>query len=196
MQLDRHTWSRAKFLWVQIPPWALMRELIQSLRKEGKSYKEISSMVGCSKSTVIYHCNPEEGKEQTKNRTRKCRANTVLSRRIERLNAKIRDFQRREGRLLGIREQTFSDEDAMEQLFPCGVEPVCYLSGRAINVNDSRSWQLDHVRPQKKGGDNSLHNIGLTCKEANQAKSDLTVDEFIALCKDVLEHNGYEVIRK
>ena len=35
--------------------------------------------------------------------------------------------------------------------------------------------------------------MGLACKEANMAKSDMTVDEFFNLCKEVLEHNGYKV---
>lgn len=33
-----------------------MKEQIQSLRAEGKTYNEIVSIVGCSKASVAYHC--------------------------------------------------------------------------------------------------------------------------------------------
>lgn len=33
-----------------------MKEKILTLRKEGKTYKEIIEIVGCAKSTVSYHC--------------------------------------------------------------------------------------------------------------------------------------------
>jgi len=40
-----------------------------------------------------------------------------------------------------------------------------------------------------------LGNLGLTTKEANRAKADLNVEDFFLLCKKVLEHNGYKVIK-
>lgn len=44
-----------------------MKEQILNLRKEGKTYNEIIEIVGCSKSTVSYHCG-EKQKEKSKNR--------------------------------------------------------------------------------------------------------------------------------
>ena len=38
-----------------------------------------------------------------------------------------------------------------------------------------------------------MENCALTSKEANAAKSDLSKDEFLKLCEDVLKHNGYKV---
>jgi len=35
------------------------KERIISLRKEGKSYKEIQILTGCSKSTISFHCKNE-----------------------------------------------------------------------------------------------------------------------------------------
>ena len=35
--------------------------------------------------------------------------------------------------------------------------------------------------------------MGIACYEANQAKGNLTVDETLQLCKEILEHNGYKV---
>jgi 5-methylcytosine-specific restriction endonuclease McrA len=45
-----------------------MKEQILSLRKEGKTYREIQKIVNCSRSLISYYVNPE-GK--TKNRQRK-----------------------------------------------------------------------------------------------------------------------------
>jgi hypothetical protein len=44
-----------------------------------------------------------------------------------------------------------------------------------------------------KGGKSTLDNLGLTTKQANQAKSDLSKEEFLALCLRVVKHNGYKV---
>lgn len=72
---------------------------------------------------------------------------------------------------------------------------ICYLTGRSLDLSDSSSYRLDHIIPKSKGGDNSLDNCELTCTQANTAKNDMSLDEFIKLCKDVLEHNGYTVTR-
>jgi len=47
-----------------------MKEKILELRNEGKSYREIQKILGCSKSTISYHCGNGQ-KEKTKNRTKK-----------------------------------------------------------------------------------------------------------------------------
>lgn len=44
-----------------------MKEEILKLRKEGKSYNEIQAILGCSKSTISYHCGNGQ-KEKSKNR--------------------------------------------------------------------------------------------------------------------------------
>ncbi len=44
-----------------------------------------------------------------------------------------------------------------------------------------------------KGGSNELGNLGVTCKEANMAKGDMTTGEFIDLCIEVLSHHGYKI---
>lgn len=48
-----------------------MRDKILQLRSEGKTYAEIKVLVGCSKSTVCYHCGvgqKEKNNERVKNR--------------------------------------------------------------------------------------------------------------------------------
>lgn len=62
-----------------------------------------------------------------------------------------------------------------------------------MDTNDTDSWHLDHIVPVCKGGENSLKNCQVVCKDVNQAKSGLLQEDFIRLCKDVLTHQGYTV---
>lgn len=67
---------------------------------------------------------------------------------------------------------------------------VCYLTGDTIDLNDPKSYSFDHIVPFSKGGTNELHNLGLTTRAANMAKSDLSVEEFVDLCEKVARHHG------
>ena len=71
--------------------------------------------------------------------------------------------------------------------------PICYLTGRKIDINNTRSYHFDHKLPVSRGGDASIDNLGICCREANQAKNDMTTDEFIKFCLEVVKHNGYKV---
>ena len=76
-----------------------------------------------------------------------------------------------------------------------GTKLKCYLTGRDIDIEKDQ-YALDHIIPVSKGGSNEIDNMGLTCVQANSSKSDMTVDEYLALCKEVLEYNGYIVTKK
>lgn len=52
----------------------------------------------------------------------------------------------------------------------------CFYTGRVI---DESSCYLDHVIPQKEGGDNSYKNIVATCFDANSMKNDKNVEDFL-----------------
>ena len=54
-------------------------------------------------------------------------------------------------------------------------------------------YNLDHIIPASRGGDNSLNNLGITHKVANTMKSDLTPEELIEWCKKILEFNNYKI---
>jgi 5-methylcytosine-specific restriction endonuclease McrA len=86
----------------------------------------------------------------------------------------------------------FNAKDLLKKI---GDDPVCQLTGRPINLSDGPSYHLDHIIPKNKGGDNSLDNCQIVCREANQAKGDLLPEEFIALCKEVLLWHEEKYVR-
>ena len=87
---------------------------------------------------------------------------------------------------------SFTVEDLLSKI---GDDPVCALTGRPIDLLKSRTYQLDHIIPKSKGGDNSLENCQLACKDANQAKHDLTLNDFISLCREVVDYHDNKKLR-
>ena len=83
-----------------------------------------------------------------------------------------------------------SVEDVLKKF---GENPVCYLTGQSIDLSKPSTYHLDHIIPRSRGGNNSLDNLGLCTKQANQAKTNMTPDELINLCKVILQHQGYHV---
>lgn len=184
-----------------------MKEKILQLRKEGKSYREIQKETGCSKGTIAYHCGKGQ-KEKTRNRVRTMREKNSLihktdwfkhGRRAKKgITNKSQKFQLRTTyvdnkhthKTMSETTMEFNHHDVLKKI---GKSPQCYLTGRKINLEEPSSYNLDHIIPTGKGGDNSIENLGITCKEANMAKHDMVLEEFLQLCKEVLEHNGYEV---
>lgn len=167
-----------------------MKDKILELRLQGKTYNQIVKILNCSKSTVSYYCGKEQ-KEKNKQRARKRRENDKgrIFKKIDNfLIKRIGDFkiERTNGKIVG----NFSSKDAIKIL---SENPVCYLTGKQIDLKDRKSFELDHIIPASRGGENTLENMGLTCKEANRAKHDLTKEEFINLCKNVLIYQGYEI---
>ena len=166
-----------------------MKEEILRLRSEGKSYNEIHKLLGCSKGSVSYHCGIGQ-KEKMECRQRKHR-NTlkgILKRKKDNFSFVHRIKGR--GRYNRREHLCFSGKEFEERLLS---NPTCYLTGRPVDLFKPKTYHCDHMIPVIKGGKSTLENMGLACKEANMAKSDMTVDEFFNLCKEVLEHNGYKV---
>jgi len=184
-----------------------LSDRILELRSQGDTYNQIVEKLNCSKSTVAYYCGKDQ-KAKSRARSDLRRATNTLVQKIDRFKSDVRvpkniivtssnsdrkrfkvlDFQRVEAQ--GARYRTFTLKD-VEGLV--GDKPTCYLSGRAIDLEDPSSFEFDHRLPRSKGGDNSLDNLGIASKEANRAKGDLTEEELILLCADILRTKGYTV---
>jgi hypothetical protein len=172
-----------------------MKEKILELRNQGKTYDEIQNILGCSKSTISYYCG-EGQKDKAYNRVKKKREDKFYEK-IDRFksrntNLKFRDFQRRDGsnKLTNQQEKNFTVEEAKKKI---GENPICYLTGQKIDLNNPKEYHLDHVLPVEKGGKNTLDNMDLLKSEINKMKSNLTIEELINNCVLILSHNGYEV---
>jgi 5-methylcytosine-specific restriction endonuclease McrA len=182
-------------------PKNLSSEIIR-LRNEGKTYKEICNILNCAKSSVTYHLNSEYrlssrlrvsryrknhpiynkiahflDRSQKTNKSRK-----IINNSQKLLYVKIHKFQR-EG---NMSVKDFTTQDVLDKF---GQNPKCYLTGVDIDLTKSKTYSLDHIIPVSRGGDNSLSNMGLCTSLVNRAKTDMTPDEFINLCKLVIEHN-------
>lgn len=170
-----------------------LKDQIDNLKQLGKTVAEIAIELNCSKSAVYYNCN-DKYKEFSSNYRKKYRTRDYSKTRkqdrqkyentIKRFRNKIKDSS------VG---NDCSYEDFKELI---NNSKTCYLSGRNINPYDGKTCHIDHKIPVSKGGDNSINNLGFTCKEVNMSKSDMTIDEFLTLCKDVLTYNGYVVTKK
>ncbi len=90
-------------------------------------------------------------------------------------------------------KRTFTPQDIINKF---GDNPQCYLTGKLIDIYKPRTYQFDHIIPVAKGGDNSLSNLGICTKQVNSSKTDMTPEEYIELCKEVLTHAGYEVTKR
>ena len=58
----------------------------------------------------------------------------------------------------------------------------CFYCGRVGSFDfdpDGHGWQLDHIYPVVRGGENRLYNLALTCSLCNVRKWALTPDEFL-----------------
>ena len=185
------------------------KDKILELREQEKSYKEICKELGCSIGTVSYHCGAGQ-KEKHKQRSQKNRTRQVISQKIHRfknkksapkkevksnsiklLRHKADDFQRGTDRKQ--RDIKFSYHDVLKKF---GEQTACYLTGCPIDLKEPLTYQFDHIKPASKGGCNEIDNLGICTRNANQAKSDMSVGELLEFCKKVLEYNGYEVNRR
>lgn len=160
-----------------------MKEKILELKKQGLSYSKIVTNVGCSKSLVAYYCG-EGQKEKTRIRTRKHRnsINGILLK-------KISQFKLNKERTGSNNDNTILFIDKIKSSLSC------YLTGRDIDLSKRREYNLDHITPLSKGGDSSVCNMGVACRDANMSKFDFVLDDYIQLCKEVCENFGYKVIK-
>ena len=60
----------------------------------------------------------------------------------------------------------------------------CALSGRELTPETA---SLDHIVPIRLGGKHTMENVQVLHKDVNRAKNSLTNDEFIAICREIVQ---------
>lgn len=187
---------------------------IWKLRGQGKSYSEIAKTLNCSKSTVCYYCGKDQKQKKLnyqknivdQNIRSLCkRINNFKSRKIRnKKRFKCKDykasFRTRVSNFVNNWKQhtmknvnKFGYKEVLEYIG--GWETKCYLTGRPIDLRKD-NYELDHVVPIAKGGSCELNNLKVVCKDANQSKHDMLLEDYLQLCKEVLENFGYTVEKK
>ena len=188
-----------------------MKEEILKLRSEGKTYNEITKMLGCSKGTISYHCGKGQ-KEKTQERQNRRRDNCITLKTdnfkynkrniinnvksIKNFKGSVVDFQKRDNTKKWLSnkelETTFTWKDVIDKF---GEDTVCYLSGEKINLLIN-TYNFDHIIPASKGGLNTFDNLGILTEKVNKMKSDMTPDELIEMCVKILTYNGYKISKE
>lgn len=187
------------------------KQLVRELTAQGWSAPQIQNELHLSKSTVHYHLH-DSSQEKTTQRQKRRRIKRPALKKLENflyakkpeispskrsahrvLQDKILKFQKRVRIIHGGYDKTlqitFTHDELMKVL---AVNPVCYLTGRTIDLNKPTTYAFDHIIPTTKNGPNTLDNLGLACKIANSAKTDMTVDEHIHYCAEVLMNFGFK----
>jgi CRISPR/Cas system Type II protein with McrA/HNH and RuvC-like nuclease domain len=163
-----------------------MKEQIIKLRSEGLTYNQIVERLGCSQSTISFHC-AKDGKAKVAARNQKNRKKDPLRKKVHafaerKVYQKIYNFNGK----AAIKDSKFTKEELLNKI---GNNPSCAITGVPIDLSKPETYSLDHIMPRSRGGENSLDNCQIVTRQVNQAKSDLTTEEFVLLCKKVIEHN-------
>ncbi len=70
---------------------------------------------------------------------------------------------------------------------------LCALTGETLVMGDNAS--IDHKIPISRGGSSDIKNLQWVTKIANGVKTDLTPEELISFCINVLKKDGYQVAK-
>ena len=163
---------------------------IKLMKKSGLGYKKIAKKLNLPRSSVRYYLDPN-GKEKSRLKMTRWRNKNPLKNKLLKARNAIRDkvksFKR--SSKTKLERSTRSDVDSKLFLNEMMNNPVCYLTGVKINLNNPEDFQLDHKIPKSRGGSNNVDNLGLCCSWVNRAKWNMTTEEFIAMCKLVVDFN-------
>jgi len=167
-----------------------LKDQILALRQDGKTLAQIKLELQCSFSTVAYHLYHKTRRSTVKRvyNRRRLKPRTDWDNILYRKYCQF--FRLGHYRDKIVDKKTFSFETLCASL---DKHPVCYLTGRPVNLSDPKDFSLDHKLPVSRGGLNDLSNLGVASATANVAKNSLTESEFVELCTQVLIHHGYAV---
>ena len=147
-------------------------------------YRKIAKHLSVSITAVRYYVCPT-AKAYTIRKAKEYDNNAhPLRRKLQRFYGKYRSMG---GKLKALAEPAISLKDALAFF---GENPTCYLTGEKIDLLKAKTYSLDHKIARNKGGHCGLSNMGLTSKQANLAKSDLSLQEFILICRKVVALHG------
>lgn len=172
------------------------KTLILQLRSEGKTYKQITEQTGYCPSTISYYCSSTTKKTILDRQKRYRKGVRVFKREYEIppfLVGKITAFKhgKRKGKSNMNIRGNFTTDQFIEKF---GQNTICYLTGRSIDLFIKNTYEFDHIIPISKGGTNELDNLGILCKEANYAKSNLLIDDFLLLCKEIIQFQNNPIL--
>lgn len=191
-----------------------MKETIEkdvlSLRAKGYTIKQICEELNCSEYAVDYWLYPKyREKIRAQQKERRKRANNwraKLQGKIDRfkdrkistyvqaknqswdkiLARKIRDFRSK-----CLKMSKFGIKEVLEKF---GTKTKCYLTGRDIDITKD-DYNLDHKIPVVQGGEGTLENLGFTIPIANASKFNMTLEEYLNLCEEVLRYHKPELFK-
>jgi len=192
-----------------------LQDDILRLRGEGLSYRQIEVRLGCSKGTIAYHCGAGQ-KAKVLGRTKKRRLCPLRTKMESFKYGKKKEFKDPFVEVVGSKRHILRDKlihfarigtkanrmgykfmfKLKDLIKKIGDDPRCYWTGRKIDLTSRRSYHLDHYIPRSRGGDNSLDNCVLACREANQGHSDSLPEEYIKTSCEVAVHRGKEILAR
>lgn len=63
----------------------------------------------------------------------------------------------------------------------------CALTGRVLTLETA---SLDHLVPVRSGGEHRIENTQILHRDVNRAKTTMTNDEFVQLCREIVAHTN------
>lgn len=187
----------------------MLKEKILELKEKGLGQSEIALKLGCAKSTVCWHFDPNKQLKKAQERKKKipdyeiknCRniSRFFCSKTENKQKIKIKDLTFKEAHATNRnRLKNFSKHYksyTMEQktkiksvkqkygITESNTTFTCIYTGKILDWTRPEEYQYDHIVPRSRGGENTLENLQIISKEANQAKGDMTHEEFVNFIK-------------
>lgn len=146
--------------------------MYQQDRDSGLTYREIGEKYGVKGPTIS---------SQLRNPLI-CRAAAARYEAKYPVRVKIRSFHHHTPKSQRV-DGKFTVSDFLSKI---GTSPRCYLTGTPIDLENRKSYAIDHIIPTSKGGTNCISNANLIRADANMVKTDKTLAELYTICEEIL----------